>query len=203
MLLESMLIFYPTVGRELRACPLNALPRPSDSAPCFLPLLTPGQNPCLFWLTYRQPPCRLCSGRPPHGASSSYLTVDASTAEGDTPSGAPIGSLFAVMDPSPCPCTIERGGKAGQEGRRDRNGGGGSSRGDGRGGRGEGVYHPPLLWPVGGSKFAYSTGHGPVKHPLRLRSAYSQQADAWGTGEPAFTTYHHMFKVRLYVYFRR
>ena len=63
--------------------------------------------------------------------------------------------------------------------------------------RGQGVYDPPLLWPVGASKFAYSTGQGPVAHLLRLRSAYSQQADAWGTGEPAFTSYHHMFKVRL------
>ena len=204
MLPQSLVIFYPTVvGLELRARPLNALPRPSVSAPCFLPPLTPGQNPCLPWLTSRQPPCHLCSGRAPHGASSSYLTVGASTAEGDTPSGAPAGSIFAVMDPSPCPCTIERAGKAGQEGGRDRNGGTGSSRGGGGGGGGEGMYHPRLLWPVRGSKFAYSAGHGPVEHPLKLRSAYSQQADAWGTGEPAFTSYHHMFKVRLVVCYGR
>ncbi|CAM9800551.1 unnamed protein product, partial [Laminaria digitata] len=100
------------------------------------------------------------------------------------PRGATVGSTFAVMDPSPCRCTLERGGNGSSSG-----GGVGSATN-----RGQGVYDPPLLWPLGGSKLAYSTGQGPVAHLLRLRSAYSQQADAWGTGEPAFTSYHHMFK---------
>lgn len=57
------------------------------------------------------------------------------------------------------------------------------------------VYDPPVLWPVNGEKFAYRRERGPVEHGLRLESAYAQQGDAWGTGEPAFSTYHHMFKV--------
>lgn len=56
-------------------------------------------------------------------------------------------------------------------------------------------YDPPVLWPVNGDKFAYRRDRGPVAHGLRLESAYAQQADAWGTGEPAFSSYHHMFKV--------
>lgn len=151
----------------------------------------------------------MCASRPPHGASSFYLTGDAFSAEGDAPRGARVGSKFVVMDPLPCRCTIERGGKArgGETGSLKDGGGGrnGSLRGGeggggatGNAGGGRGVYHPPVLWPVNGEKFAFSTGEGPVMHPLRLKSAYSQQADAWGTGEPAFTTYHHMFKVGLY-----
>lgn len=56
-------------------------------------------------------------------------------------------------------------------------------------------YDPPVLWPVNGDKFAYRRDRGPVAHGLRLESAYAQQGDAWGTGEPAFSSYHHMFKV--------
>ncbi|CAN0374407.1 unnamed protein product, partial [Ectocarpus fasciculatus] len=60
--------------------------------------------------------------------------------------------------------------------------------------RGREAYDPPVLWPCNGDKLAYRRGRGPVAHRLRLRSAYAQRGDAWGTGEPAFSSFHHMFK---------
>lgn len=152
----------------------------------------------------RRPSCQACSNRLPHDASSTY-TIDDDAVSAATgyrcPPGAPPGTLCAVMDPVPCRCAtaglLDVGGHNiyGDRGckRKDKGGGG---RGDGDAvSRGREVYDPPVLWPVNGEKFAFRRDRGPVMHGLRLESAYAQQGDAWGTGEPAFTTYHHMFKV--------
>ncbi|CAM9805110.1 unnamed protein product [Scytosiphon promiscuus] len=112
------------------------------------------------------------------------------------------------MDPLSCRCAAA--------GHNDGGGGGGASSGGRRpdegitkklkpaGGGGAGVenefhggretYDPPVLWPVQGEKIAFRRNRGPVVHSLGLQSAYAQQGDAWGTGEPAFSSYHHMFK---------
>lgn len=133
--------------------------------------------------------------------------VSPTAADYRCPTGAPPGTHFAVMDPAPCSCvTAEEVGAGGGHG------GNGSCQGEGgvgkrkaggaAGGGGHEVpqrtrepYDPPVLWPVNGDKFAYRRDRGPVAHGLRLESAYAQQGDARGTGEPAFTSYHHMFKV--------
>lgn len=114
------------------------------------------------------------------------------------------------MDPSPCRCTDEidvsggdpilaggdgQGPKAASGSVEDKIGGVSGVGGGGEvgAGDGEGIV-PPCLWPDG-AQLGDSRDWGPVRHGLRLRSAYAQQGDAWGTGEPAFTTYHDMFKV--------
>lgn len=123
------------------------------------------------------------------------------------PPGAPPGALFAVMDPVPCRCVAA--GAVGASGHGNNSncrgeGVAGKRKAEGAAGRGGGdeelqktreTYDPPVLWPVNGEKFAYRRGRGPVAHGLQLESAYAQQGDAWGTGEPAFSSYHHMFKV--------
>lgn len=132
--------------------------------------------------------------------------------------GAPPSSFFAVMDPTPCSCTVQQAVKQGgsssgtgsggacdgsssNTGKNDDGGSdvGGDAKNELRISLGEGheTHNPPLLWPGDGNKLAHRREQGPVVHGLRLKSAYAQQADAWGTGEPAFTSYHHMFKVTL------
>ncbi len=112
------------------------------------------------------------------------------------------------MDPGPCPCATARlvGAGAGGDGsdpnvrmshvvgKRKAEGAAGDG-GEEEPQIGREPYNPPVLWPVNGEKFAFQRDRGPVAHGLRLESAYAQQADAWGTGEPAFSSYHHMFKV--------
>lgn len=106
------------------------------------------------------------------------------------------------MDPAPCRCASARAldvsddsGPGSITGKRKADAGG-SGRGDGSAVLEErDVYDPPVLWPVKGEEFAFRRERGPVEHGLRLESAYAQQGDAWGTGEPAFSSYHHMFKV--------
>lgn len=136
-------------------------------------------------------PCDRCARRPPQGAVSRYVMHDSgeANADADFPPGAPHGSTFVLMDPAPpCRCAMGRAND-------------GDSRTGNKSQRGSDVhrnletYNPPLLWPSNGDKMARTSGQGPVKHRLRLRSSYSQQADAWGSGEPAFTSYHHLFKV--------
>lgn len=118
------------------------------------------------------------------------------------------------MDPTPCPCNErnivrrgtdqapgDSGGSSHATGRDDQ---GSGSVVDGEAG-GEGVEDvgvsenvaPPCLWP-NGAIMGNSQGSGPMHHELRLRSAYAQQGNAWSTGEPAFTSYHSLFKVSKY-----
>ena len=146
------------------------------------------------------PSCQACSNRLPHDASSStYVIAEGAVSSTATdyrhPPGARPGTLFAVMDPVPCRCVIDHDqcGAEGDVGKRKA----GSETGSGDEVRRmtREPYDPPVLWPVNGDKFAYQRDRGPVAHGLRLKSAYAQQADAWGTGEPAFSSYHHMFKV--------
>lgn len=154
----------------------------------------------------RQPQCQACSNRLPHEASSTYQIAEYAVTAATgyrCPPGAPRGTLFAVMDPLRCRCAAA--GLLGIRGESGRGGvitkkmeAGGAGGGGGDGGAVHGkreVYDPPVLWPVNGEKFAFRREQGPVEHGLRLESAYAQQGDAWGTGEPAFSTYHHMFKV--------
>ncbi|CAM9293577.1 unnamed protein product [Ectocarpus sp. 12 AP-2014] len=149
------------------------------------------------------PPCEECSNR--DDAPSTYVVAgDATSAAAAAgyrcPPGAPHGTLFAVLDPSPCRCTAAE--PATGERRSDGGGGKRSAKSGGDDGdrpqeefhRGREAYDPPVLWPSNGDKLAYRRGRGPVAHGLRLRSAYAQRGDAWGTGEPAFSSFHHMFK---------
>ncbi|CAM9847920.1 unnamed protein product, partial [Ectocarpus sp. 8 AP-2014] len=150
----------------------------------------------------RHPPaCEECSKR--DDAPSAYVVAgDAASAAAagyPCPPGAPPGTLFAVLDPSPCRCTAAE--PSAGESRPDSGGGKRSAKGGGDGDgpqeefhRGREAYDPPVLWPSNGDKLAYRRGRGPVAHGLRLRSAYAQRGDAWGTGEPAFSSFHHMFK---------
>ena len=159
--------------------------------PAFLPFNTPPQP--------GGPSCRACSNRLPHEASSTYVASDddpVPPTDYRCPPGAPPGALFAVMDPVPCRCVTPDGSCRGEGvvGKRKA----GTAAGGGGGEvpqRTREPYDPPVLWPVNGDKFAYRRDRGPVAHGLRLESAYAQQGDAWGTGEPAFSSYHHMFKV--------
>lgn len=112
---------------------------------------------------------------------------------------------IAVMDPTPCACWDAggsfSGGSSAQGGKdednkpatgvNDRPPGGSSTKKK----RTE-QHYPPALWDgLGGGSVAHRPGLGPVRHGLRLKSAYAQQGDAWGTGEPAFTSFHARFKV--------
>lgn len=139
------------------------------------------------------PSCQACSNRLPHQASSAYVIADT---DHRCPPGAPPGALFAVMDPVPCRCVAADGScrRDGVLGKR-KPGSAAEGGGDERAEKTREPYDPPVLWPVKGDKFAYRRGQGPVVHGLRLESAYAQQGDGWGTGEPAFSSYHHMFKV--------
>lgn len=182
----------------------------------FVLALTKTIRPLRCTLTTLQPSgpsCQACSKRAPHVASSTYVVADDAVSAADAaidyrcPPGAPPGTRFAVMDPVPCHCvTAGAVGASGhgsnanscQEEGVGRKRKAGSAAG---GGGGEVLqrtwepYEPPVLWPVNRDKIAYQRGRGPVAHGLRLQSAYAQQGDAWGTGEPAFSSYHHMFKV--------
>lgn len=121
-----------------------------------------------------------------------------------------------MIDPSPCSCKANSGDGAraqhkegarkakGADGRDGKRKGrvldGGSSTGGERSteaakGDFDKDHLPPVPWTSKGVNGAPLRGLGPVVHRLRLRSAYAQQADAWGTGEPAFTSYHGSFKV--------
>lgn len=152
----------------------------------------------------QSPPCEACSSRSPHGATSTYVSTHAGSVGMDAPPGAPHGALFAVMDPTACPCTsvgvsgrdVAESEGDGSDTTKENTDGGSASRGvDDKTGRTGEPQPPPVLWPTNGGKRAQVRNKGPVAHRLRLRSAYAQQGDAWGTGEPAFTSYHHMFKV--------
>lgn len=135
--------------------------------------------------------CETCSGRRPHDAACTYVVADdppLTAMDYYRPPGASPGTLFAVMDPVSCRCTTT--------GQHDGRGGGGASGGaENEFHKGRETHDPPILWPVQGNKIAYKRDRGPVFHNLDLKSAYAQQGDAWGTGEPAFSSYHHLFKV--------
>eukprot|EP00903_Cladosiphon_okamuranus_P015669 g14470.t1 len=140
------------------------------------------------------PSCQACSNRLPHYGPSTYVINDTSVTDYRSPPGARPGTLFAVMDPAPCRCVTadENCPTEGFVGKRKA--GNETGSGDEVRQMTREPYDPPVLWPVNGDKFAYRRDRGPVVHDLRLESAYAQQADAWGTGEPAFSSYHHMFK---------
>ncbi|CBJ48564.1 hypothetical protein Esi_0025_0149 [Ectocarpus siliculosus] len=145
------------------------------------------------------PPSEECSNRDDApstyvvaGDTASAAAAAAAAAGYRCPPGAPPGTLFAVLDPSPCRCTAVE--PAAGERRSDGGGGKRSATGGGDGGGPQEAYDPPVLWPRNGDKLAYRRGTGPVAHGLRLRSAYAQRGDSWGTGEPAFSSFHHMFK---------
>ena len=165
--------------------------------------------------------CEACSNRPPHAASSTYVATPAPspTPDGealktdvgvDAPPGATPGALFAVMDPSSCCCKADVisvrdadrvqddegavGDGEGEELDGELPAAGARSKDSATSKNDKADHLPPVLWPPRAS-VASSREFGPVAHCLRLRSAYAQQPDAWGTGEPAFTSYHHLFKV--------
>lgn len=160
-------------------------------------------------------PCEACSCRPPYAAFSRYVAVSDENTDAcvGVPPGAPPGSLFAVIDPSPCSCkavsaraqhNIGSRKAQGVDGRDGKEKGGVLDAGSSNGGEGsteaaKGRVDKNCLsrvkWTSKGANGAPLRGLGPVMHRLRLRSAYAQQADAWGTGEPAFTSYHNSFKV--------
>ncbi|CAM9881810.1 unnamed protein product [Ascophyllum nodosum] len=164
--------------------------------------------------------CEACSNRPPHAASSTYVATPAQspTPDGealktdvgvDAPPGATPGALFAVMDPSSCGCKADVisvrdadrvqddegavGDGEGEELDGELPAAGARSKDSATSKNDKADHLPPVLWPPRAS-VASSREFGPVAHCLRLRSAYAQQPDAWGTGEPAFTSYHHLFK---------
>lgn len=150
-------------------------------------------------------PSSLTSGkmakRCPGGGSRSSVPLPPGIAPGGE-------ECFAVMDPTSCPCNeqnvVRRGTDRtpGDSGRLNACGNkesGGVIDGEARGEGMEDIavsenVAPPCLWP-NGALLGNSQGSGPMRHDLRLRSAYAQQGNAWGTGEPAFTSYHKQFKV--------
>eukprot|EP00752_Nemacystus_decipiens_P007761 g6935.t1 len=143
--------------------------------------------------------CQACSNRLPHEASSTYVIADDAASSTATdyrcPPGAAPGTIFAVMDPVPCRCVTADGSCPEESVAGKRKGGSAAGGGGGEAPqRTREPYNPPVLWSVNGDKLAFRRDRGPVSHGLRLESAYAQQADAWGTGEPAFSSYHHMFK---------
>lgn len=157
--------------------------------------------------------CSVCCTRLPDAAATAYvMPSDPLGRLVLPPPSATGGSYFAVMDPNPCSCN-ERGGlvRRGQQARdnsaRNKTEDGSWGRGKGKGKEKRGPeaddttrvppeLFPPVLWPHRGSRnLANSRRYGKLIHGLRLRSAYAQQRDAWGTGEPAFTSFHHLFKV--------
>lgn len=163
-------------------------------------------------------PCEACSCRPPYAAFSRYIAVSDGNADEcvEAPPGAPPGSLFAVIDPSPCSCKADgarvqhnKGARKAQgvDGRDGKGKGGVLDAGPSNGteaakGNADENRLSPVLWTSKGVNGAPLRGLGPVVHRLRLRSAYAQQANAWGTGEPAFTSYHASFKVMCSFSFR-
>lgn len=156
--------------------------------------------------------CSVCCTRLPDAAAAAYvMPSDPLGRLVLPPPSATGGSYFAVMDPNPCCCnertSLVRRGQAGDNSVRSKNENGSWGRGKGKRKEKRGPeaddatsvppeLFPPVLWPhLGGGTLANSRQYGKLIHGLRLRSAYAQQTDAWGTGEPAFTSFHHLFKV--------